>query len=132
MTKLQDLISLAKEPSSEKRRVLLREVTDLFFANPDHRGGEMALFDDVLSQLAGDMEEAVRAELARRITPEPYPPSGLVRKLATDSSIEVARPLLEGSTALTDDVLMKVAEKQGQEHLKAISRRNDRLGGEGL
>jgi uncharacterized protein (DUF2336 family) len=123
VTKLQDLISLAKEPSSEKRRVLLREVTDLFFANPDHRGGEMALFDDVLSQLAGDMEEAVRAELARRITPEPYPPSGLVRKLATDASIEVARPLLEGSTALTDEVLLSVAEQKGQDHLKAISRR---------
>jgi uncharacterized protein (DUF2336 family) len=124
VSKLQDLISLAKEPSSEKRRVLLREVTDLFFANPDHRGGgELALFDDVLTQLAGDMEEAVRAELARRITPEPYPPSGLVRKLASDESIEVARPLLEGSNALTDDMLLSVAGERGQDHLKAISRR---------
>jgi uncharacterized protein (DUF2336 family) len=124
VSKLQDLISLAKEPSSEKRRVLLREMTDLFFANPAGRGGpELALFDDVLSQLAGDMEVAVRAELARRITPEPYPPSGLVRKLATDDSIEVARPLLEGSTALSDEVLVGVAQKQGQDHLKAISRR---------
>ncbi|HEX3407658.1 MAG TPA: hypothetical protein VHS81_10510, partial [Caulobacteraceae bacterium] len=66
MSKLNDLIALAQEPSSEKRRVLLRELTDLFFANPEHRAGEMALFDDVLTQLADEMEAAVRAELADR------------------------------------------------------------------
>src|ERR1700742_1391597 len=74
MTKLQDLIDLAKEPSSEKRRVLLREVTDLFFANPDRRGGELTLFDDVLTALAAEMEEAVRVELAVRLAPTPSPP----------------------------------------------------------
>jgi len=103
MTKLQDLIDLAKEPSSEKRRVLLREVTDLFFANPDHRGGELTLFDDVLTQLAGEMEEAVRVELAVRLAPTPSPPFKLVRTLAADAAIAVAQPILEGSSALTDE-----------------------------
>ena len=32
-TKLHDLISLAEEPSSERRRELMRGVTDLFFTN---------------------------------------------------------------------------------------------------
>jgi uncharacterized protein (DUF2336 family) len=123
MTKLQDLIDLAKEPSSEKRRVLLREVTDLFFANPDHRGGELTLFDDVLTQLAGEMEEAVRVELAVRLAPTPSPPFKLVRTLAADAAIAVAQPILEGSSALTDEDLVAVALKRGQEHLKAISRR---------
>lgn len=123
MSKLQDLIDLAKEPSSEKRRELLREVTDLFFANPDHRGGELALFDDVLSQLAGEMEAVVRAELAQRMAPEPSAPLRLVRGFAADEAIEVARPVLEGSPLLGDDDLVSVAQRRGQEHLQAISRR---------
>src|SRR5579871_1450296 len=124
VSKLQDLIDLAKEPSSEKRRELLRGVTDLFFADPDHHaGGELALFDDVLTQLTGEMEDAVRAELATRMAPVATPPLRLVRNLAADSAIEVAQPLLEGSEALTDDDLMRVAKAQGQAHLQAISRR---------
>ena len=123
MTKLQDLIDLAKEPSSEKRRVLLREVTDLFFSNPDRRAGELTLFDDVLTQLAGEMEEAVRVELAVRLAPTPYPPFKLVRTLAADAAISVAQPILEGSPALSDEDLVAVARKHGQAHLKAISRR---------
>jgi uncharacterized protein (DUF2336 family) len=123
VTKLTDLIALAQEPSSEKRRELLREVTDMFFANPDHRAGEMALFDDVLTQLAGEMEVAVRAELAERLAPAAEPPVKLVRDLAVDESIEVARPILEASRVLSEDDLLAVARGRGQEHLKAISRR---------
>ncbi|HWF76910.1 MAG TPA: DUF2336 domain-containing protein [Caulobacteraceae bacterium] len=123
MSKLYDLIALAQEPSSEKRRVLLRELTDLFFANPEHRAGEMALFDDVLTQLAGEMEAAVRAELADRIAPADDAPAKLVHSLAADQAIEVARPILEGSHALSDDDLVALARGRGQEHLKAISRR---------
>ena len=124
MSKLQDLIALAKEPSSEKRRELLREVTDVFFANPDQRGGaELALFDDVLSQLAGEMEVAVRAELAQRMAPAPNPPSRLVRNLAADLAIEVARPVLEASPALSEQDLVDLARTRGQAHLQAISRR---------
>jgi uncharacterized protein (DUF2336 family) len=124
VSKLQDLIDLAKEPSSDKRRVLLREVTDLFFVNPDHRPEEMSLFDDVLDQLAGEMEVAVRAELAGRIATVDPGPSRLIRRLASDDSIDVARPVLEGSAALSDEDLMAVARKHGQDHLKAISRRH--------
>ena len=123
MSKLQDLIDLAKEPSSQKRRVLLREITDLFFANPDHQAGEMMLFDVVLNQLAGDMEEAVRVELSERMASAADAPTRLVRGLAADPSIAVARPVLEASTALSEEDLLALAGRHGQEHLKAISRR---------
>lgn len=123
-TKLHDLIEMAQEPSSERRRELLRGVTDLFFASEDARaGGEMELFDDVMSQLAGEMEEAVRAELAQRMAATESPPQGLLRDLARDASIEVARPVLEGSSALTEDDLLSVARTRGQDHLRAISQR---------
>ncbi|MDO8321766.1 MAG: DUF2336 domain-containing protein [Phenylobacterium sp.] len=123
-TKLHDLIELAQEPSSSRRRELLRGVTDLFFTTDEPRApGELSLFDDVLTQLAGEMEEAVRVELAQRMSGVNPAPAGLIRSLARDPSIEVARPLLEGSTALTEDDLLSVARTRGQDHLRAISQR---------
>jgi uncharacterized protein (DUF2336 family) len=50
-------------------------------------------------------------------------PRGLLRNLARDESIEVARPVLEGSRALTEDDLLAVARTRGQDHLRAISQR---------
>jgi len=122
-TKLHDLIALAQEPSSERRRELLRQVTDLFFVSPEgHAAGEMALFDDVLTQLSSEMEEAVRAELAERMADAAAPPRRLVRGLASDS-FRVAEPVLTRSTALTEDDLLRVAGAGDQNHLRAISRR---------
>ncbi len=102
----------------------MRGVTDLFFTSETgHGAGEMALFDDVLSQLAGDMEAVVRAELAQRMAKAETPPPSLIRRLARDASIEVAVPVLQGSAALTDDDLLAVAHLRGQQHLRAISER---------
>ncbi|WP_374571612.1 DUF2336 domain-containing protein [Phenylobacterium sp.] len=123
-SKLHDLIELAQEPSSERRRELLRGVTDLFFANDEKPSGvEMQLYDDVMSQLAGEMEEAVRAELAERLAASDAAPQGLLRDLARDASIAVAKPVLTSSKALSEDDLIIVARTRGQEHLRAISQR---------
>lgn len=121
-SRLHDLIALANEPSSAKRRELLRGVTDMFFEGEGHGTVEMGLFDDVMSQLAGEMEEAVKVELAQRLGEAPAPPRGLSRALASDS-IAVAEPILRSSSALTDDDLLHVARTQGQDHLRAISQR---------
>ena len=123
-TKLHDLIDLAKEESSDRRRELLRSVTDLFFTTDAERNGqEMDLFDDILSQLSSEMEEVVRVELAQRMATADAPPSGLLRALARDQSIAVAQPVLTGSRALTENDLLIVARTRGQEHLRAISQR---------
>jgi uncharacterized protein (DUF2336 family) len=122
-SKLYDLIELAKEPSSAKRRELLRQVTDLFFSGAEaHPSGEMALFDDVLTQLSSEMEEAVRADLAERIADSAAPPRRLLRGLVADS-FAVAEPVLMRSPALSEDDLLRVAQTRGQDHLRAISRR---------
>ena len=125
-SKLQDLIALAGESSSERRRELLRGVTDLFFTSEDEAGpAALPLFDDVLSQLAGEMEVAVRAELAERMSSVQGPPHRLIRKLAADESLEVAGPVLQNSPALTETDLLDVAKVAGQGHLQAISRRTE-------
>jgi uncharacterized protein (DUF2336 family) len=122
--KLHDLIALAQEPSSERRRELLREVTDLFFTGADKsQPAQIALFDDVMSQLAGDMEEAVRVELSERMADTPHAPRRLLRNLASDT-IAVASPVLTRSTVLTEADLIEVAQTKDQAHLRAISRRD--------
>jgi uncharacterized protein (DUF2336 family) len=122
-SKLTDLIALAQEPSSQRRRELLRQVTDLFFTvpNPELRP-EMPLFDDVLSQLADEMEEAVRVELAERMADAPSPPPRLLRGLANDA-LAVAEPVLTRSTALSAEDLLAVSRSGDQGRLRAISQR---------
>ncbi|ALL12643.1 DUF2336 domain-containing protein [Caulobacter henricii] len=121
-SKLHDLIALADEPSSARRRELLRGVTDLFFTGDSHDPVQMGLFDDVMSQLAGDMEEAVRIELAERLSQAPAAPRGISRTLAKDS-IAVAQPILKNSSSLSENDLLEVARTRGQDHLRAISQR---------
>lgn len=123
-SKLEDLIALAREPSSARRRELLRQVSDLFFSGEQHGANELALFDGVLSTLANDMEEEVRAELASRVADAQQPTSLLVRRLAADE-ISVAEPILARSPFLTQDDLLQVVKTRDQAHLRIVSGRAD-------
>jgi uncharacterized protein (DUF2336 family) len=121
--KIQELIDLAQEPSSTRRRELLREVTDLFFMAPDAHGPqEMALFDEVMTSLAGEMEGEVQAELAERIADAERAPQKLVRSLSA-APIAVSEPLLARSRALSEADLLQVVSTQGQDHLRVVSAR---------
>jgi len=123
-TKLTNLIALAHEPSSERRRELLREVTNLFFTTDSGQSpAESSLFDAILSQLSAEMEEEVRYELAERMADTPTAPRGLINSLASDTA-RIAEPVLRRSPALTETDLLTVARNQGQDHLRAISRRD--------
>lgn len=121
-SKLHDLIQLAKEPSSERRRELLRGITDLFFTTDSHAPTELGLFDDVMSDLADEMEAAVRAELAERLSGASVIPSKMARRLAGDD-IDIATPILS-ARALSEADLISVAGSAGQDHLRAISQRD--------
>jgi uncharacterized protein (DUF2336 family) len=124
-SKLADLIALAHEPSSAKRRELLREVTDLFFSGAEaHSPTEIQAFDEVMSVLAAEMEQEIRAELAGRLADTPRPPQRLIRSLAADY-VAVSGPILERSKALGEADLMDIAKARGQAHLRAISTRDD-------
>ena len=123
-SKLHELIELAKEPSSERRRELLREVTDLFLVQSPTRldANQMVLFDDVMSRITTEMEEVVRAELSQKLAPSAFAPPRLLRQLAQDS-FDVAAPVLQRSTVLTEADLVELARTKGQDHLRAISQR---------
>lgn len=124
-TAVDHLLSLAAEASSEKRREVLRGVTEIFLAQPEHRRvGAGPEFDNLLSGLVAEMEVEVRIELATRLAPARGAPSSLMARLASDE-IEVAAPVLARSAALSEADLITVVSTRGQEHLRVVSGRAD-------
>ena len=121
-SRLPDLIALAEEGSSEKRRALLRELTEHFFGSTSRTANEDELYGSVLARLAADMEVAVRAELSLRFARTADAPATLVRRLANDEAA-VAGAVLAASPVLSDDDLLGVVRRHGQDHLRAVSSR---------
>jgi len=118
------LIELARAPSSERRRDLLREATDLFFDTAAERTSrETQLFDDVLRTVAKEMQESVLAELAERFADSHDAPIQLMQDLAFNT-FAVAEPILRRSPVLKDDMLVKLVAEQTQDHIKAIAQRD--------
>ena len=123
--RLEKLVDLAKETSSDKRRDLLREVTDVFMEQPDEfSNNEVDHFDDILSRVARDVETALRQEIADKLADLPSAPRGLIKQLASDE-VSVASPVLQRSKALSDSDLVDIVNSQGSEHLQLISSRDE-------
>jgi uncharacterized protein (DUF2336 family) len=121
---IRELEQSIRDGSSEKRITTLRRVTDLFVVHAESFDEEqIALFDEVIGQLAAEIETATRAELADKLAPVANAPLGIVRRLAHDEAIEVSRPILERSERLMESELVEIARTKSQAHLLAISGR---------
>jgi len=119
------LLDLAKEGSSEKRRELLRQITDVFLAHPAERSDkESVMFDEIVGAVAADLETQVRIELSRKVADSTAPLRRTARRLAMDD-IAVARPVIERSRALTEEDILDVIEQKSQDHMLAVTKRPD-------
>ncbi len=122
-TRLEQLVDLAGEKSSDRRRELLREITDVFLTEPENLNAtESQYFGEIMGKVAYDLESEVRVELANRLASEAAAPPELVRQLANDE-IQVAQPVLAQSPVLGEDDLIEIAASKSQEHLFAITKR---------
>jgi uncharacterized protein (DUF2336 family) len=120
---LAQLVDLARERSSARRRELLRRMTDLFVAEPESYGErEAEQFGDIVTMLAHEMEMEVRRTLAHRLARIPNAPRNVMLDLANDQ-IEVAEPVLASSLALTEADLVALARLKSQAHLRVIAGR---------
>lgn len=120
---LENLVALAQEPSSEKRRALLEGVTDLFLAGGDDFGArEQELAGDILTAVAPGVDVDARATMSRRLSGTSRAPRQLIRQLARDV-IEVARPILQRSGMLDDRELIEIVNSMGKDYQLAISQR---------
>lgn len=110
--------------SSRKSAETLKRLTDLFTGRAEALSDQqIALFDDLILRLAGEIETRARAELARTLAPVDRAPPNTIRDLANDDAIEVAAPVLLRSERLAEADLVDIATSKGQGHLLAISSR---------
>jgi uncharacterized protein (DUF2336 family) len=118
---LNDAVAAGGE--KERQRILER-IADLFaVGSRGYSGDQIALFDDVLRQLAADIEVKVRVRLSRRFAHIDNAPPKLIRALAFDDEITVAGPVLACSQQLSDADLIENAAGKSQQHLLAIAQR---------
>jgi Uncharacterised protein conserved in bacteria (DUF2336) len=122
---LIDELNDAVSAGGDKQRLrILERITDLFAAGSrGYTSDQIALFDDVLQELAAEIEVKARARLAQRLAHIGSSPPGIVRTLAFDDAIVVAEPMLKYSQALSDADLTENAKTKSQEHLLAIAQR---------
>jgi uncharacterized protein (DUF2336 family) len=119
-----ELESALKDGSPEKRVQTLRRVTDLFLDDADRLNEQQVkVFDDVLMHLIERIETKALVQLGTVLAPVDNAPIEVVRRLADDDQIEVAGPVLVRSARLSDDDLVRIAERKSQQHLLAISGR---------
>lgn len=124
-SRLEQLLNLAGETSSDRRRELLNEITDVFLTEPEsYSDQEARYFGEIMGEVAYALEQEVRVELARKLASEAAAPADLIRQLASDE-ISVAQPVLEQSPVLDEDDLIEIAKKNGQDHMAAMTQRDD-------
>ncbi len=122
---LDELQTLSATKSSENRRALLHRITDLFEITSDtQEETHRTAFDQIMERLAYELETSVRAEFADRLADLENAPKKLSQRFAVDE-IDVARPVLQRSKILSDEFLVKVVQTQSQDHLLAISNRDN-------
>jgi uncharacterized protein (DUF2336 family) len=119
--------------SAEKRLETARRVTDLFLASAgSYQSDQIELFDGVLDRLVKTIElgaiadVSVRialAELSAQLAPVRQAPPSVVRRLAKNDDITIARPVLTESARLSAEDLIELAQTKSEQHLLAISGR---------
>jgi len=119
---LEDLDDAISRGTAESRTRALWHATDLLIAGR-YSEDEVATFGQVIGRLADEIEVEVRAQLSQRLARFDRAPIDVIRQLAFDDAIEVARPVLEGSPQLDDATLIANARSKSQAHLLAIAKR---------
>ncbi len=94
------MLDLARDTTAAGRRALFVTVNDLFLEGEGALSErERALMGDILRRLIGDVEKAVRTELAERLAERGDAPRNLVVAVASDEFV-VAHALLVNSDLL--------------------------------
>ncbi len=121
---IDDLERALAAGTNAQRIAMLSRITDLFIADANrYSADQIDLFDEVIGKLATAIEAKARAKLAIRLAEVPNAPAGVIRLLAFDDDIEVARPVLSDFEGFKAADLVENAKRKSQLHLAAISER---------
>ena len=110
--------------SPARRTRMLGQLTAFFLGHCDRLSSDqLCVFDDVLVRLASHADARALSELAAALAGIAPGPRQTVRRLASHDNPAVASPVLVGSAILSDVDLIEIAGNRGQQHLIAISKR---------
>ena len=119
--------------SAEKRLETIKRITDLFLSSAgNYQSEQVELFDNVLERLVKTIEiraiadvsaRIALAELSAQLAPVSQAPPSVVRRLARNDEITVAKPVLMESARLSAEDLIEVAQTKSEQHLLAIAGR---------
>jgi len=111
--------------SSDQRRQLLRQVTDALTNNARSPSeAELAELDQVLTLAASEYSTQVRTEFARLVAASVTRFCHASEQFAMDD-IEVAKPVLRHSRALSEETLLRVVTEKSQAHIMAVTKRDN-------
>ena len=119
LAELEDAVSKGTAESCARA---LWHATDILIAG-SYSEDEVWTFGEIIGRLADEIEASARARLSAKLAGSNKAPVNVVRRLASDYSIEVAGPVLRDSTRLDVDTLVSAAQNRSQDHLLAISKR---------
>ena len=120
-------IILAKDKDANVRERLADKISRLApELSPDDKDKVKKMAYDTLETLAKDELTRVRQILAEALQDVAGAPAPVIRKLAFDTELVVAGPILENSPVLTDEDLMEIIERGSTTgRLSFISKRKD-------
>lgn len=121
---LDDMARSLTVSNTAQRDAMLVQLADLF-AGVSHLLDPAGLetFDTLFVSLVPACTAKARSQLSERIAPDERAPVRLIRRLAFDDDIAVARPVLKLSPLLLDDDLVALATVKSLDHLLAIAER---------
>jgi uncharacterized protein (DUF2336 family) len=117
-----DIARLSTNPSPENRAEIAGKIAVAFDAAPLSEV-ERQLAADIFRALVRDVSVLVRQALADNLKGCDHLPRDVAVALANDVAAQVAVPVLECSTVLTDEDLVKIVRERAPEHRLAIARR---------
>jgi uncharacterized protein (DUF2336 family) len=100
----------------------LWHATDILIAG-SYSEEEIWTFGEIIGRLAEEIEQSARVRLASKLAASNNSPFKIVKKLASDDSIDVAGTVLRKSERLDTKTLVACARNKSQQHLLAISER---------
>jgi len=95
---------------------------DFFAASQDAPPENLAMCEEVLTDLIAYVEVEVRQRIAERLALLEYAPRRVMQSLAIET-ISIAKPVLSNSPVLEDEDLLMVTRVCGPQHLEAIAQR---------
>tara|TARA_R110002096_G_scaffold257381_1_gene450683 strand:+ start:13593 stop:15761 length:2169 start_codon:yes stop_codon:yes gene_type:complete len=120
--RIRNLLALAEDNSVESRTLLFSHICDLFLQDrPMESDNQVRMLIEIINELIGDVDLAIRKELANILLTIDSPPEELI-KLISEDVVEVSAKILE-EAMIDEEQLLYLIKYASDDHREHISRR---------